>query len=54
MNRRIFQTLRLPGGCIQSTKGLEKYTGATQRTAPFEEEEEGKRKRNKEDTIVRK
>ena len=28
MNRRIFQTLRLPGGCIQGTKGLENYIGA--------------------------
>ena len=66
MNRRIFRTLRLPGGCIQGTKGLENHIGATQQTAPLQEEEEdeeeeeeeeeegGKRKHNEEDPIVRK
>jgi hypothetical protein len=53
MNRRIFRTLRLPGGCIQGTKGLENHIGATQQTAPFQEEE-GKRKHNEEDPTVRK
>jgi len=51
MNRRIFRTLRLPGGCIQGTKDLENYIGATQQTTPFQEEEEGKN--NEEDPIVR-
>jgi hypothetical protein len=40
MNRRIFRTLRLPGGCIHGTKFLENYIGATQETAPFQEKEE--------------
>ena len=53
MNRRIFRTLRLPGGCIHGTKFLENYIGATQQTTPFQEEE-GKRKHNEEDPIVRK
>ena len=52
MNRRSFRTLRLPGGRIQGTKGLENYIGATQQTAPFQEEE-GKRKHNEEDPTIR-
>ena len=52
MNRRSFRTLRLPGGCIQGTKGLGEYMGATQQTAPFQEGE-GKRKHKEEDPKVR-
>ena len=61
MNRSSFRTLRLPGGGIQGTKGLENYIGATQQMAPFlekeeeeeEEEEKKKEKHNEEDPIVR-
>jgi len=48
MNRRSFRTLRLADGCIQGTKGLGNYIGATQQTAPFlEEEEEGENTRKR-------
>jgi hypothetical protein len=40
MSRRSFRTLRLPDGCIQGTKDLENYIGATQQAAPFQEKEE--------------
>ena len=40
MNRRIFRTLRFPGECIQGTKDLENYIGASQQMAPSQEEEE--------------
>jgi hypothetical protein len=45
MNRRSFRTLRLPGGCIQDTKYLENYIGATQQTAPSQEEEKEEEKK---------
>jgi len=52
MNRRIFRTLRRPGGCIQGNKDLKNYIGATKQTASFQEEEGKKHKA--EDPIVRK
>jgi hypothetical protein len=45
MNRRGFRTLRLPGGCIQGTKGNENYIGVTQQTALSREEEEEEEER---------
>ena len=48
MNRRSFRTLWLPGGCIQGTKDLKNYIGATQQKAPSQEEEEEEKEEEEE------